>query len=265
MKGLRSARPHPTTPSSGKNYGGEGGHEGQTKTRPTEGADKPKSGAELRIRLSDESSTLAHASTGPYTCQFTDSLWTGPRLADNVEAAKILSNPGSYQPKAAKQPRHNHLPKCSHRRVTCPERSNEGALLRVCYTLYPSDLMGVSILTELLARASARKPWVTIGVWALILAIALALIGSLLSSATTTDFRLSGRYESERAAALLEDRLRGPEKLAEIVIVQSPSLTVDDEAFRSKVEAVHAEIVSLGPGTISGGFNDTPCSTTTMP
>ena len=113
-------------------------------------------------------------------------------------------------------------------------------------------------MTESLARISARRPWVTIGVWLVLLVIALALIQNLLGSATTTDFRLSGRYESERAAALLEDKLRGPEKLAEIVIVQSPSLTVDDGAFRAKVEALHEEIVSLGPGTISGGINGQP-------
>ena len=57
--------------------------------------------------------------------------------------------------------------------------------------------------------------------------------------------------------------MRGPEKLAEIVIVQSPALTVEDDAFRAKVEAVHESIVSLGPETISGGVNDGPLSTTT--
>ena len=103
-----------------------------------------------------------------------------------------------------------------------------------------------------------RRPWITVVVWALALVVALGLVGRLLPTATTTDFRLSGRYESERAAALLEDRLRGPEKLAEIVVVQSPSLTVDDEAFRAKVEALHQEIMSLGPETISGGIGDQP-------
>ena len=113
-------------------------------------------------------------------------------------------------------------------------------------------------MTERLARVSAERPWVTIGAWVVLVIIALALIRSLLPSATTTDFQLVGRYESERAAALLEERLRGPEKLAEIVIVQSPSLTVDDEAFRIKVEAVHEEIASLGPETISGGIRGEP-------
>ena len=115
-------------------------------------------------------------------------------------------------------------------------------------------------MTEFLASISARRPWVTVGVWVALVVIGLVLIQQLLPTATTTDFRLSSSYESERAAALLEERLRGPEKLAEIVIVQSPSLTVDDDAFRAKVEAVHEPIVSLGPETISGGVNDGPLS-----
>ena len=115
-------------------------------------------------------------------------------------------------------------------------------------------------MTESLARISAQRPWVVIGVWVVLLAIAAALISQFLGSATTTDFRLAGRYESERADSLLEEKLRGPKLLAEIVIVQSPSLTVQDDAFRAKVEAVHGGISALGPETISGGINNSPVS-----
>ena len=115
-------------------------------------------------------------------------------------------------------------------------------------------------MTEFLAEISVRRPWVTVVLWVVIVAVGLALIRSLLPSATTTDLRLAGRFESEKAAALLEERLRGPEKLAEIVIVQSPSLTVEDEAFRAKVEAVHQAIVTLGPDTIAGGIDGGPIS-----
>ncbi len=111
-------------------------------------------------------------------------------------------------------------------------------------------------MTESLARISARRPWVVIAIWAVLVVIGAGIAGALLDSATTTDFRLAGRYESEQAAALLEDRLRGPEKLAEIVIVQSPSLTVEAPAFRAKVEAIHHDISAFGPGIISGGIDD---------
>ena len=108
-------------------------------------------------------------------------------------------------------------------------------------------------MTRSLARICARRPWVTVGVWIVLVAIALVLIRALLGSATTTDFRLADRYESERAAALLEDRLRGPKPLSELIIVQSPSLTVDDPVFQEKVEAIHDQIMALGPQTVQLG------------
>ena len=85
--------------------------------------------------------------------------------------------------------------------------------------------------------------------------VALALIQTLLPSATTTEFRLGSGYESEKASARVEDRLRGPKPLSEFVIVQSPSLTVDDAAFRAKVESLHAQITALGPDTVQLGLH----------
>ena len=96
-----------------------------------------------------------------------------------------------------------------------------------------------------------QKPWVTVGVWIVLVVIGAALTQRLLDSATTTEFRLSGSAESERAAKLLQDRLRGPEPVTEIVIVQSESLTVDAPEFRQKVESVYGEIVSLGEGVVA--------------
>ena len=110
-------------------------------------------------------------------------------------------------------------------------------------------------LTEFLARISARRPWATIGVWVVVLIVALALIRTLLPSATTTEFRLGSSYESQRASSLLEDRLRGPKPLAELVIVQSPSLTVDDPDFRAKVESIHAQVTALGPDKVQLGLH----------
>ncbi len=85
--------------------------------------------------------------------------------------------------------------------------------------------------------------------------ISLVILGALLDSATTTDFRLADRYESERAAALLEDRLRGPKPVTELVIVQSPTLTVDDPEFQEMVESLHDEIMALGPDTVELGVH----------
>ena len=115
-------------------------------------------------------------------------------------------------------------------------------------------------MTEFLARFSARRPLLIIAIWAVVGLIAggLAVDGEMapgpkpltdiLDKATTTEFRLSSSAESERADSLLEDRLRGPKPIIEIVIVQSGSRTVDDEGFREKVNAVYADVATLGAG-----------------
>ncbi len=113
-------------------------------------------------------------------------------------------------------------------------------------------------MTERLARLGARRPWLTIAAWIVLLAIAAAVTARLLDSATTTDFRLGGQYESERAAALLKDKMGRPETLAEIVIVQSPSLTVQDPAYTAKVTTLHQELIALGPDIIAGGIGGQP-------
>ena len=117
-------------------------------------------------------------------------------------------------------------------------------------------------MTEWLARVSARKPFLVIGVWAVVAIIAGGLavdselgpgpeLVDILDPATTTELKLGGGAESSRAERLLEDRLRGPTPVSEIVIVQSDSLTVDDEGFKERVDAVFGEIASLGPDIVT--------------
>ena len=108
-------------------------------------------------------------------------------------------------------------------------------------------------MTEFLARASARRPVLTIVLWILAAIVGGALSGSLLDSATTTELRLGGGAESQRAADMLESRLRGPEQITETVIVQSDSLTVEDPAFRARVESLYEEIIALGSDTVTLG------------
>ena len=110
-------------------------------------------------------------------------------------------------------------------------------------------------MTGFLARICAKRPWVTVGAWIALVVIAGLLIQSLFASATTTELVLSGSAESARASQLLEDRLRGPEPLVEIVIVQSDSLTVDDPEFQAKVESVFHEVMALGGETVVFGRN----------
>ncbi len=108
-------------------------------------------------------------------------------------------------------------------------------------------------MTERLARASARRPWLTIGAWVALVIIASVLNVNLLESATTTEFRLAGSFESEQATALLAEKLPASQAITEIVVVQSESLTVDDPAFRDKVDSVFTGILALGSDIVAGG------------
>jgi len=111
------------------------------------------------------------------------------------------------------------------------------------------------VSTETLAHVCARRPWTTIGVWVVIMAIAGVLVSGLLSSALTTEMESNPSLESTKGAALLEERLNGPEKFQEIVIVKSETLTVDDAAFRDKVDTVYADLLALGNSVVEGGMN----------
>ena len=113
--------------------------------------------------------------------------------------------------------------------------------------------MKLNLSTEALARASARRPWTTIGVWIVVLVAALGIIGTLLADALTTEFAFTNAPDFQRADMLLEERLRGPRKSKEVVAVPSATLTVDDQAFRDRVEELYGEIIALGDDVIEGG------------
>jgi RND superfamily putative drug exporter len=69
--------------------------------------------------------------------------------------------------------------------------------------------MKINLSTESLARASARRPWVTVGVWIGAMAAAFVLIFTLLSGALTTDMEIMNNPESKQAQTIMEDRLEG--------------------------------------------------------
>ena len=108
-------------------------------------------------------------------------------------------------------------------------------------------------MTERLARISARRPILTIVLWLVVALVGGALSQQLLDSATTTELKLGGGAESQRAANLLEDRLRGPKPITEWVIVQSESITVDNPAFQERVESLYEEILALGSDQVTLG------------
>ena len=110
-------------------------------------------------------------------------------------------------------------------------------------------------MTDALARISARRPWITVGLWVVAVVLALGVSGQLLDSATTTELRLSSGFESEDTRLLLQERFPSTQQPREIVIVQSDTLTVDDPAFREKATEVFGAITALGDDVITQGFH----------
>ena len=84
------------------------------------------------------------------------------------------------------------------------------------------------------------------GLWALALVIAVAVIAALLGDALTTDDYFTNNPESDRAEDLLHDReFDFGNSASEIVIVRSQSLTVDDAEYRQFVETLFTDLTAL--------------------
>ena len=109
--------------------------------------------------------------------------------------------------------------------------------------------------TESLARASAAHAWRTVAIWTVVLIVAVVLVATLLADGLTTEFRYSNNPDSKTGDALLEERLRGPRRVNEVVIVQSDELVVDDPAFERKVLELFGAITGLGTDVIQGAVN----------
>jgi uncharacterized membrane protein YdfJ with MMPL/SSD domain len=99
--------------------------------------------------------------------------------------------------------------------------------------------MGV---TERLARSSSRHPWRTFAVWAGALVIALGLSVLFLPGNLTTEGRVTGNPESKQAERIFSERFP-PDRNAvdELIVVRSPTRTVDDPVFEAFVRRLVVE------------------------
>lgn len=92
--------------------------------------------------------------------------------------------------------------------------------------------------TGRIARASAARPWLTIGVWALVLAAAIGA-SSQLGNALSQEDRFLVTVEAERADQLSEAARGDAEAPAtETIVVTSETLTFTDAGFQQAVSAV---------------------------
>ncbi len=97
---------------------------------------------------------------------------------------------------------------------------------------------------------SARRPWTTIGIWVVVIIISIGLRATLFEDAISTEFAFTNNPDSQKADELLENRFLGPKGTNEVVIIQSESMTVDDEPYQEFVEGVFDRLVALGPDVI---------------
>ncbi len=105
--------------------------------------------------------------------------------------------------------------------------------------------------TEALARRSARRPWLTIAVWIAVIVTAVVLMMALLGRSLTTEQVLTNNPDFERGRDLIAERMPGPSGITELVMVRSPSLTVDDPAYRDFVVQLQERLFALGSGTVA--------------
>ena len=83
------------------------------------------------------------------------------------------------------------------------------------------DISGHPLSSRRLAHASATHPWRAVGIWTALFLGAIALIFTLLEGALTTEFGFTNNPDSKRGDTLLEERLRGPRAITEIILVRS--------------------------------------------
>ncbi|MGH2756316.1 MAG: MMPL family transporter [Actinomycetota bacterium] len=105
-----------------------------------------------------------------------------------------------------------------------------------------------------LARTSARRPWLTVGLWVAAIAVAGFLSSQFLEDGLTTEVGLTNNPESTRAAELIEQRF-GEAGETEVFILSSIDATVTDDSFEQAVRSLQASASDKGAEAVT--FYDT--------
>ncbi len=103
---------------------------------------------------------------------------------------------------------------------------------------------------ETIARASSRHPWRTVVAWLVVLVLGGVSAGLVLGGVLTTEFDFTDNPEAKEAQQLVEDRLRGEERITEFAIVTSEAATVADPEYGAYVAELVAAAESLGPDAV---------------
>ena len=115
--------------------------------------------------------------------------------------------------------------------------------------------------TEALARACARHPWRTVGVWLAAVVVSLGLVATLLGDVLTSEGEVTSATDSKRAEELRFERLEPTaadqeREVTEVVVVSLDEGTVDGPAVRGRIEALAEEIRGLGAPTTTTPYDE---------
>jgi uncharacterized membrane protein YdfJ with MMPL/SSD domain len=106
-----------------------------------------------------------------------------------------------------------------------------------------------------LAGACARRPWLTLGAWVVALIVGVGAVATLLD--LTSEGEITSKPESELGYEAIGSHFPSDpneEYVNELILVRSETLTVDDPAFRAKVEDVLAEVQASGVANNAESF-----------
>jgi RND superfamily putative drug exporter len=109
-------------------------------------------------------------------------------------------------------------------------------------------------LTTRLAGASARRPWLTLGLWIAMIAVAGWISSQYLADALTTSAEFTNSPEAVQAEELIEERF-GEEGVTEVFILSSADLTVEDPSFEEAVRSLQTSVPEKGAEAVT--FYDT--------
>ena len=109
--------------------------------------------------------------------------------------------------------------------------------------------------TTALARGSARRPWLTLALWAVALVAAAAIIALVLPGTLTAQYTFLGNPGSQRGRDLLQQRMNMPQKANEVVIVRSTATSATSPAFRAEVVGLQQRIAALGPSVVDSAIS----------
>ncbi|MBT8217042.1 MAG: MMPL family transporter [Acidimicrobiia bacterium] len=105
---------------------------------------------------------------------------------------------------------------------------------------------------ETMARASSRRPWLTVGLWVVLVIVAGTLSSLFLADALSTDVDFTDEPSSKLGERLLIERLRGEDPFTEFVVVTAESATAFEPAYQAYVDELQSGLQALGAETVVG-------------